>query len=186
MAHKDMKGGIRDAAYIAHQRANRFRALRQQGYNDTQISRMENVSLSIITKTIGKRNAPNKRLAHKIYVRSESFRRAQQVAAELGYTIKTGPRADETGSVGHLLEAIGDGYVTVRKLEEHEMADRWLHLSDFTGEATGTGAGDNEVGDDPEGDTENTSGLLSFPEPGQAFGDEAGAEGVLPEHHADV
>jgi hypothetical protein len=175
-----MSNGARDAAYLSYKREEQMRDMRKFGYNNIQIAQMLGLSRYKVNKVLGPMDK-SERKAYGLYCRPALYKKAKEVARELGFFVRAGETTGQ-GSVSHLVEAIALGVVHVSRSEGFHGPKEWIHVPDIEEEAVLPGDGDGDSGADAEGPSSWEPGFFPVSIAGAIGDSEAGTEGVRPEH----
>lgn len=89
-----------------------WRQMIAMGYTRADIARKYGRSRQYVSSVVGGVEGKQKRKEKTVYVEDSAWRRAQKIAAKLGFRIRTGDNAGQ-GSVAMMIENIGNGHLAV-------------------------------------------------------------------------
>lgn len=100
-----------------------------------EMSRRTGISLYRVIKFLGRKPRKERepvRPDHHIYAHHKPFREAARIAENFGYRLTAGDNAGK-GSVGALIEGIGNGEVVVMRREEYDHLSRPFSVDEVPG-----------------------------------------------------
>lgn len=110
--------------YSGDPRRPRWQAMEEAGMTRAEIARQNNVSRELVRKVLGnkvtrRQVGPTQRPSQHFYCHHKQYKAVADIAHSKGYYLASGENAGK-GSVGLLIEAIGDGAEVVLNRQRYD------------------------------------------------------------------